>query len=133
MAKVGALYEKAALDFLIKGSTANLPAAWTLALGSAAPASASVVATWEIGTGSGYSCQTLIFPPASSPAGTATNTASLVFGPFSSAQTISGMVLKDTSATAGNIIFYGTLATPRTVGAGDTISFPIGSLTASLA
>jgi secreted trypsin-like serine protease len=133
MANISAYAEKAMLDYINTGATATLPAAWALALGTAAPTSVSTVATWEVGTASGYSCQTMKMPAASSPAGSCTNTVAATFGPFSSACTISGMMIKDASATAGNSLWYGTLATARTLGVGDSLVFAVGSLTITLA
>jgi hypothetical protein len=43
----------------------------------------------------------------------------MTFGPFSSAQSISGVIVKDTIATGGNLLWQGLLATARTVGVGD--------------
>jgi hypothetical protein len=42
------------------------------------------------------------------------------------------MALKDTVATGGNVIWYGTLATARTLGVGDSLVFAVGSLTITL-
>ena len=44
----------------------------------------------------------------------------MTFGPFSSAQSLSGLIVTDTLATAGNLLFYGTLTTARTVAIGDS-------------
>ena len=71
-------------------------------------------------------------PAAASPAGTVQNTASMSFGPFSTAATISGIQTWDTmlSAGSGNMIEYGTLATARTVGVGDSLVIASAALTA---
>jgi len=132
MANIHAYAEKFMLDYCLTGATATLPAAWTLALSTAVPTSTSTAVSIEIGTASGYSCQTMKMPAASSPAGSATNTVAATFGPFSTACTISGMFIKDTSATGGNILWYGSLATARTLAIGDSLVFATGSLTITL-
>jgi secreted trypsin-like serine protease len=132
MANISTFAEKVMLDYVLTGATATRPTAWALALGTAAGSSNLTVTSWEVGTASGYSCQTMPFPAASSPAGTATNTVAATFGPFSTACTISGMILKDASATGGNSYWYGSLATARTLGVGDSLVFAVGSLTISL-
>lgn len=132
MANISAFYEKVLLDYCLKGSTATLPAAWGLALGTAVPTASSVTTVWEVGTGSGYTAQTMPMSAASSPAGSSINGTAATFGPFSTACTISGMALKDTAATAGNMIWYGSLATARTLGVGDSLVFAVGALTITL-
>jgi secreted trypsin-like serine protease len=130
VANISAYAEKFALDYMLQGATATRPTAWGLALSTGVPNSTTFT---EIATASGYAAQTMPMPLASSPAGSATNTVAATFGPFSSACTISGMALKDTTATAGNPLWYGTLATPRTIGIGDSLVFAVGSLTITLA
>jgi hypothetical protein len=129
MSNIGAFYQKVALDYMLLGSTATRAQAWSLALSTGVPTYTSFS---EIGTASGYSVQTMPMPAASSPAGSAANTVAATFGPFSTACTISGMAMKDTSATGGNIMWYGTLATPRTLGIGDSLVFAVGALVITL-
>lgn len=129
MANVSAYAEKFMLDYVNVGATATRPTAWGLALSTGVPTATTFV---EVGTASGYAAQTMPLPAASSPAGTAANTVAATFGPFSTACTISGVAIKDTTATAGNILWYGTLATARTLGIGDSLVFATGSLVTSL-
>lgn len=48
--------------------------------------------------------------------------------PTSPAETISQFALLDASSS-GNILFWGSLTTPKAIGAGDTASFSAGALT----
>lgn len=132
MANVAAFAEKLALDFLLRGATAGLPAAWAVGLSLGAPTS---VSGSEITTGSGYARQTASFAAAASPAGTASNATAMTFGPFSGGASISGIQVWDTllSLNSGNMLWYGTLTTPRTVGVGDSLVIAAGALTISLA
>jgi hypothetical protein len=58
----------------------------------------------------------------------------MTFGPGLTAATFSGLQLWDTSAaTSGNMVFYGTLATPRTLGVGDSLVIAAGALVITLA
>ena len=128
MAAVGTYYQNPALNYLLQGATATKPSAWALALGAAVPTASTFT---EVGTASGYSAQTMPFPAGS--AGSATNTVAATMGPFSTAVTISGAVIKDVLATAGNVIFYGSLATAATLTAGESVIFAVGSLSCSMA
>lgn len=129
MANISAFYEKVLLDYSLTGATATRPTAWGLALSTAAPNATTFT---EIGTGSGYAAQTMPMSAAASPAGSSINGTAATFGPFSTACTVSGMALKDTTTTGGNVIWYGTLATARTLGVGDSLVFAVGSLTITL-
>jgi hypothetical protein len=74
-----------------------------------------------------------LFGAAASPAGSASNTAAMTFGPFSSSAAIQGLVVYDTTAfTAGNMLWYGSLLTARTVLPGDTLVVAAGSLIITL-
>ena len=131
MAAFGAYAQKAMLDWLFLGATPARPATVGVGLALGAPTSLSMS---EIGTASGYSVQNAgSMGAAASPAGSVSNTVALTFGPFSSAQSISGIFVKDTIATAGNMLAYGTLATARTVAIGDSLVVASGALTISLA
>lgn len=116
------------LNFELGGATAASPATRALGLATGVP----VIGTWfEIAPGSGYARTAMTFASASG--GTATNSNSATFGPFSGACTISGMHLWDTAAaTAGNNLRFGTLATARTIGVGDSIIFNANSLVVTL-
>lgn len=130
MAGVSAYQEKALLDFSLKGSTASLPGAWGVGLSFGVPSS---ISGSEIATGSGYTRQTVTFVAAASPAGTASNSSAMTFGPVTAGATMSGITLWDTVvATSGNLLWYGTLATARTLGSGDSLVIAAGALVISL-
>ena len=132
MAAIAAYLQKAGLDWALGGATPTRPTAWGVSLSLGAPTS---VSGSEITTGSGYARQTVGFAPAVLSAGSASNTVAMTFGPFSSGASISGVALWDTvlSANSGNMLAYGLLATPRTVGAGDSLVIASGALVITLA
>lgn len=131
MANVAAYAEKAMLDWVLGGATPTRPTAWGMGLSLGAPSSTSGS---EITTGSGYARQTVDFGAAASPGGSATNNVAATYGPFSGAATISGLQIWDTvlSLNSGNMLWYGNLATARSILAGDFVIVNSGALTISL-
>ena len=131
MANIGAHAAKAMLDWTLKGATPTQAASVLAALTFGVPTSVSALG--EIQAGSGYVRATALFGAAASPAGSASNTASFTFGPFSSSQSILGLLIYDTiSINSGNIWWYGTLLTARTVLPGDTLVVAAGGLIVTL-
>lgn len=130
MANISAYFAKAMLDWGLGGASATQPSSRLAALSLGTPTS---VSGSEVLPNSGYLRQTALFSAAASPAGSASNTAAMTFGPFSSSNAIQGLVVYDTSAfTAGNMLWYGTLLTARTVLPGDTLVVAAGSLIITL-
>ncbi len=130
MANVAAYGGKQMLDWVLGGASATQPASRLIALSLGTPSS---VSGSEVGTGSGYARQTALFGAAASPADSASNTAAMTFGPFSSSAAIQGVMCYDTiSITSGNMFWYGTLTTARTVLPGDTLVIGAGSLIITL-
>lgn len=130
MANIGAFAAKAQLDWVLGGAAATQPSSRLIALSLGTPSS---VSGSEVGSNSGYARQTGLFGAAASPAGSASNTAAMTFGPFSSSNAIQGALVYDTiSINSGNIWWYGTLLTARTVLPGDTLVFTAGALIATL-
>lgn len=128
MAGVGAFFQKAILDWSLRG-VGSAPAAWFVGVSLGVPSSTSGS---ELGTGSGMTRQTVSFAAAASPAGSASNVNAMTFGP-SSGGTFSGMQIWDTSAvTAGNMLFEGPFATARTLGSGDSLVIGAGQLVISI-
>ena len=128
MANVGSFAENLALNFLLNAQTATRPVQWGIGLGQAAPSS---VNGSEIGTASGYARQTSMFGAAAQ--GTLVNTVPCTYGPFSSVATISGVQVWDTATLgAGNMLWYGTLATARAIAIGDSLVIASAALTISL-
>lgn len=129
MANISDYAEKAMLDWVLGGATPTRPSVWGVGLSLGAP---NASAGSEVGTGSGYTRQTVTFAAAASPAGSVSNANAMTFGPFSSAQSISGLVVTDTLATGGNMLWYGTLTTARTVAPGDSLVIAAGALVITL-
>lgn len=131
MANIAAYLEKAMLDWVLLGATPTRPGTVAVGLSLGAPTS---ISGSEITTGSGYARQTATFAAAASPGGSATNNNAMTFGPFSGAASISGIDLWDTVLTlnSGNLLWYGLLATARTVGIGDSLVIASGALTCAL-
>jgi hypothetical protein len=130
MANISAYLAKALLDWTNGGATPTQPASRLAALSLGTPSS---VSGSEVLPNSGYVRQTALFGAAASPAGSQSNTAAMTFGPFSSSNAIQGLVIYDTSAfTAGNMLWYGTLLTARTVLPGDTLFVAAGGLIITL-
>ena len=130
MANIGAHGAKQMLDWVLGGAAATQPASRLAALSLGTPSS---VSGSEVNTNSGYARQTALFGAAASPAGSASNTAAMTFGPFSSSNAIQGLLIYDTiSISSGNIWWYGTLLTARTVLPGDTLVVAAGALIITL-
>jgi hypothetical protein len=131
MANIGAFAAKQMLDWVLGGATGTPPSSRLAALTFGVPTSVSALG--EIQANSGYVRATTLFGAAASPQNSASNTASFTFGPFSSSQSVLGMLIYDTiSINSGNIWWYGTLLTARTVLPGDTLVVNAGSLLITL-
>jgi hypothetical protein len=131
MAGVSAYAEKAMLDWVLGGATPTRPAAWGVGISLGAPTS---ISGSEVATGSGWTRQTVTWAAAASPAGSASNVAALTFGPALTGATFTGLQVWDTAAVAaGNMLWYGNLATVRTLGVGDSLVIAAGALTITLA
>lgn len=134
MANIGLWSQKNMLDFVLKGAAPSAPAAVYVGLMLSAPASNAVSS--EVAAGSGYARQSPGFGAALTPAGSgsASNSAAATFGPFSSSCVISGLLITDSvSISAGNVLWFGNLATVRTPLAGDSLVLAIGALAITLA
>ena len=130
MANIGAHGAKQMLDWVLGGAAATQPASRLAALSLSTPSS---ISGSEHNTNLGYARQTALFGAAASPAGSASNTAAMTFGPFSSSNAIQGLLIYDTiSISSGNIWWYGTLLTARTVLPGDTLVVAAGALIITL-
>jgi len=131
MANIGAFGAQAQLDWVLGGATPTRPSSRLAALSLGTPTS---ISGSEVNSNSGYIRQSALFGPAASPAGSASNTAAMTFGPFSSSNAIQGLLIYDTiSINSGNIWWYGTLLTARTVLPGDTLIVAAGGLIITLA
>jgi hypothetical protein len=135
MANIGQFATGAILHWImVPASSPTRPGTIGVGLSLGSPTS---VSGSEIPNTSGYSTrQTGQFAsPASSPAGSAfvSNTNAMSWANLSAAS-ISGLNIWDTTASnnSGNLLWYGLLAAPRTLSAGDALVIASGALTASL-
>jgi hypothetical protein len=134
MANISQYATGAILHWIFNTGTPTRPGAIGVGLSLGSPTSTSGS---EIPNVSGYSTrQTGLFAsPASSPAGSAfvSNTAAMSWANLSAAS-ISGLNIWDTmlSNNSGSLLWYGLLAAPRTLSAGDALVIASGALTASL-
>jgi hypothetical protein len=128
---LSAYAQKAMLDWVLLGASPTRPTTTAVGLSLGSPTS---ISGSEVGTASGYSCSGATWSAAQTPAtsGTTKNINALTYGPFSVAQSISGVIIKDTIATAGNLLWQGLLATARTVGVGDQLVFNTDAITVTI-
>lgn len=131
MANVSAYAAKNLLDWTLNGAaTSTEPATVAIGLANAAPTS---IAATELASDSGYTRKTAIFSAAASPAGTCKNATAITFGTFSTTYVVSGIHIWDgIPVSSGNMLWYGTLATTKTVSNGDLLVFAVDALTVSL-
>lgn len=135
MANVGAYLQKQYLDWVFGGAAATQPTTRYVALTYGTPFSTGFPAVGtEYSSNQGYARQTLLMSAAASPAGSCSNTAAMTFGPFSSSSAIQGCLVMDTqSIQSGNVLWFGTLLTARTVLPGDTLVISAGQLLVTIA
>ena len=129
--------ENKVLDHVLTATSFTAPAVRHLALfnntsGIAAANLEAGTLTDEISTsGTGYGRQTVTFAAANQ-GSSATN----VTVTFPAAQanwgTVTHVAVMD-AGTAGNVLFYGAVTTPKTIETGDTFQVSSGNLTISLA
>ncbi len=136
MAGMGAYLAGQILNVSLKQAASIVsPATIALGLSLGAPTSLSMS---EVLSASGYTPSTLGMASVSTGGSlmAASNNTAVTFGPFSSIQSISGVIVKDTLAFSGgnqgNLEFFGLLATARTVSAGDSMVIASAALTITL-
>lgn len=132
MSNIGVWSQKNLLDWALLGATPVRPSNVYVGLSLGVPASNAFS---EVGSGSGYARQAGGFAPAATPpgSGSASNSAAATFGPFSSSAVVQGIFVTDGAVLgAGNNMFFGNLATPRTPLPGDTLTLATGSLSITL-
>ena len=130
MANISAYAEAAMLNWILLGATPTRPGTNAVGLSLGNPSS---ISGSEMTTGVGYTRQTVGFNSVAT-AGFATNTNAMTFGPFSSAYSITGLQIWDTILTlnSGSMLWYGTLATARTMAIGDSLVIASGQLSCTL-
>lgn len=129
MANISTYHAKMLLDFSLFGTPPSAPSAHYVGLSLGTPTSVSAS---EIAAGSGVTRQTVTYVAAASPAGSASNSNAVTFGPFSASGVVQGLQIFDASS-AGNMLWYGLLASARTMGAGDSLIFNAGALVNTMA
>jgi hypothetical protein len=108
-------------DHVLRGVVFTPPTAWFLALFSITPTSSG--GGTEVAVGA-YSRQAVTFSAATS--GESHNTLALNFPtPTLDWGPIPGVALFD-ALTAGSMLYFGVLGTPKTVYAGEDLYFPVG-------
>jgi hypothetical protein len=128
MGAFSAITQASVLNWVLRGAAAVQPTNCYFGLAIGTPDSVNAS---ELGTATGYVRQTVSFAGAASPAGSASNLNAIEFPPFSSAATLLGALLFDSSA-GGTYLQYGMLSAPRTFGIGDQIVFSPGGLVVNL-
>ena len=117
--------ENKLIDHALGTTTFTKPTTVYAALYTVAPSDQS--AGTEV-TGGSYARQTITFSAASS--GSASNNTNVDFNTMPASTVVAVAVLD--ASTAGNVLFWGTLTTNRTVTAGDSIRIASGALVVSL-
>lgn len=126
MAALSDYLEAALLNEVLRNVGYTPPATVYLALFTSATTDAG--GGTEV-TGGSYARQAVTF---SAPSGGATENSGAITFTNLPAAAITHAALMD-ALTAGNMLFHGALNTPRTVGAGDSLTFAVGDIDASLA
>jgi hypothetical protein len=120
----------ALLDWHLGGATPTRPSTRAVGLSLGTPSSVSAS---EMATGEGVTRQTVVYSAAVAAGQSAVNSNAFTFGPFSSARTVVGLQVWDHATTGnGTMWWYGTLATARTLGVGDSLVFNASSLVHTL-
>ena len=118
------------LDWHLGGKAATQPTTRACGLSLGTPSSVSAS---EMATGEGVTRQLLTYNSAVAAGQSANNSNAFTFGPFSSARTVIGLSIWDHGTSGnGNFWWWGTLATARTLGIGDSLVFNAGSLVHTL-
>lgn len=133
----GSGYQPPATVYVALFSNSGGGVATALESGTSGTASSSDWGYYEINNGS-YTRQSVTFAAASS--GSCASDSSVTFpvatanydSAGSQGQTVTHIAIMDLSS-AGNVLFYGALTTPKTVSSGDQFTISSGNLTVSLA
>lgn len=112
---------QAIANHTLRGVTFTAPSAWYIALFNVTPTSAG--GGTEVATGA-YTRQAVTFGVPT--LGETSNTGTINFTtPSLDWGDVPGVAVFD-AATAGHMLYFGVLGTPKTVYAGDAIYFPVG-------
>jgi hypothetical protein len=122
--------EKAALDHIFGPTPMTAPSARYVSLHSADPGETG---TSELPVANGYARQAATFGAATLGTGVSLNSSAPVFTNTGSAWSAATHFAVWDAASGGNCLGIGPLTASKTVGAGDTATFAIGTLSATLA
>jgi hypothetical protein len=125
MAALSDYAEKLILDWMMTTGSATRPTNWYVGLYTAAPSDAG--GGTEV-SGSGYAREPVTFAAATSGTGTTSNTGIVSFtasgGNWGS---ITHIGIHD-AASAGNLLWHGSLAAAKNVQDGDSLEFAVGNI-----
>jgi hypothetical protein len=130
MAALSDYAEKLLLDWAMTTGSATRPTAWYVALYTAAPSDSG--GGTEV-SGSGYTRQSVTFDAATSPGGTTSNNNTVSFTASGAGYGTVTHIGIFTAATAGNLLWHGSMTASKTVADGDTLEFSIGNIDLTLA
>ncbi len=140
MGNLSALMAKQTLDWSLASAAPLQVAGNFVGLASVAISSTATTGEWatNIYIAGNYAHVTASMGAAAQVAGSASasNAANIVFGPVSvNGLVASGIFLNDqaVSGAAGTFLYWGSLAAPRTLTSGDTITFVAGALSITMA
>ena len=128
MAAMSDYLERKLLDHTLGTAAYTHPSQAYLALHTADPTDAAGGAECS---GGSYARQTIDFNAAAGTSGAVTNSTAEDFADMP-ACTVTHIGIWD-HASAGDLLYHGSVSTPKTVADGDTISLAIGQLTVTLA
>jgi hypothetical protein len=142
MANLGQIMQKALLDYINLGGVTSFQISSNslgVGLGTGVPGTLSGSGGFggEMSSGIGYNRQILTWGAAVGTPATAYNLNAATFGPFSSIATWTGIGVFDTrhtgaSPNVGNVLWSGTLATPRITQVGDSLILAASALTSQI-
>lgn len=140
MANMSNYLENKLVDFLFRGVSFTPPATLYLALCTADPTDTSTGSTISEISGGNYTRQSLTSntsnwsttngdnaATSSGTNGTTLNSVQVSWNSVTWTGTVTSVAVCD-AASGGNVLFYATLASSKTVASGDSISFGINSL-----
>jgi hypothetical protein len=118
------------LKSMLNGTAYTVPPGWFLALNTATtPPTATVLGSEVTAGGNAYSRQSCTFGTAAAGAAATTNAQTFTNMPAATVPTIE---IYTTSTLTTRRLWYGSLTAGKTTAAGDTLTFAIGAITASL-
>lgn len=122
--------ENLLLNFLMTSGTATRPTAWYVGLFTAAPSDSG--GGTEL-SGNGYSRQAVSWDTASGTGGTTSNSTAETFtASGGNWGTVTHIGIFD-AASAGNLLWHGSLTASKTINDGDSLEFAIGAIDLTLA